>query len=118
MSAVNPSQVLRAPHTVSVAPTETTLDSFTRAELRTAKRITVQVYHANAGQVFTGIVYVKQTGMTDFAIYDDTQLVAASTVSKIIVVDTGGFDLIEVRGTLSGAGGNVQTGTTRISNSP
>ena len=101
---------------MAVAATETTLDTFTRVELRTAKRVTTQVYHANAGQVFAGIIYRRQTGMTAFAVYDDVTLAnVASGISKDIVIDCEGSDEIEVRGTLSGLGGNVQTGTTRNS---
>ena len=105
------------PRLVPVAASETTLESYTRAELRTSKRLVVQVYHANAAQVFAGIIYRRQTGMTGFAVYDDVTLSGVvSGQSKDIVIDTEGTDEIELRGTLSGAGGNVQTGTTRIPN--
>ena len=117
--SVGQSTVLRTPRLVAVAPTETTLESYTRLEIRTAKRITVQVYHANAAQTFSGIVYRRQAGMTGYVVYDDVTLAGVvSGASKDLVIDCEGTDEIEVRGTLSGAGGNVQTGTTRISNSP
>lgn len=117
--SVNPSQVLRAPHTVAVAPTETTIESFTRLELRTASRVTVQVYNANALQTFAGIIYAKQTSMSEFAVYDDVTLASVGPlISKQVVIDTLGIDLLEFRGRQSGAGGDVQTGTTRVSNSP
>jgi len=117
--STNPSTVLRSPHTVAVAPTETTLESFTRTQLQTAKRITVQVYNADGAQTFAGIIYRKQTGMSGYAVYDDVTFAAVTFgTSKDLVVDVEGTDVCELRGTMSGAGGNVQSGVIRISNSP
>lgn len=116
--STNRFSVLRAPHTVAVAPTDTTLESFTRDELHTARRVTLQAYNADAAQTFVGIVYRKQTGMTEFSVYDDVTFSAVLPLtSRSLVLDVEGGDLFEFRGTQSGAGGNVQSGATKVSNS-
>lgn len=113
--SVSQSAALRAPHTVAVTPTEKTLDSLTRDELKTTSRVAVQVYNADATQTFNGIIYRKQTGMTGWAVFDSNSLagVGPLTAAPVVDLDVSSTDLLEVRGTMSGLGGNVQIGIMR-----
>jgi hypothetical protein len=111
--------VLRAPHTVAVAPTETLLDALTREETRSTAALTVQIYNPDASQTCTVILYRKQTGMTEWSVWDSVSFAAVlplTSVSADFLVGT--TDLIEIRGTQSGAGGDVQIGIIRRAANP
>jgi hypothetical protein len=116
--SVNPATTLRAAHTVAVAPTETLLDSFTREELRTAKRITYQVYNPTA-QTFAGIIYLKVAGVSVFApsTMPDFANVAPGD-SALAHIDVEGVDALEIRGLLDGLGGDIEAGATRKAATP
>lgn len=117
--SVSQSSPLVAPVTVTVAPTETTLCSFTRDTLKGAKRVTVQVYNANASQTFVGLVYRRKAGMSAWALSTLSDFVSVGPLSSAMAdLDVEGTDELEVRGTMSGAGGNVQVGATRKAATP
>lgn len=96
-----------------VATTESTLASFTRDQLRTARKIVVQVYNPTA-QTFTGKVYRKKSGMSGFAVLPVSEFdnIPAGE-SGMADIDVEGTDQLEVRGQLSGLGGNMQVGANR-----
>lgn len=101
-----------------VAPTETTLAAFTRDQLRTARKIVVQVYNPTA-QTFTGTVYRKKQGMTVFAVLPVPELASiAPGASEMADIDVEGTDQLEVRGYLSGLGGDMQIGANRKASAP
>lgn len=116
--STNPSATLRAPHTVSVGPTETTLDSFTREELRSAKRITYQIYNPSA-ETFAGLVYLRKSGMTVFApsTMPDFANIAPGD-SAIAHIDVEGADEMEIRGLMDGLGADVEAGASRKAATP
>lgn len=116
--SVNPSATLRAAHIEPVAPTETTLDSFTREELRSAKRITYQIYNPTA-QTFSGTVYLKLVGMSVFApsTMPDFANIAPGD-SAIAHIDVEGVDGLEIRGLLDGIGGDVDAAASRKAATP
>jgi hypothetical protein len=117
--SVSQSSPLVAPVTVVVAPTETTLCSFARDTLKGAKRVTVQVYNANAAQTFVGVVYRRKTGMSAWAPSTIGDFASVGPLTSVMAdLDVEGTDELELRGTMSGAGGNVQVGATRKAATP
>lgn len=117
--SVSPSTVLLDPTSVSVAPTETTLAAFTREQLRTAKRIVVQVCNLDGSQTFSGIIYRKKSSMADFAPSSIGDFASVGPgLSAMVDLDIEGTDQLEVRGTMSGAGGSVQIGANRKAATP
>ncbi len=105
---------LRAVATVAVAPTETTIASLTRDELKGAKRVTVYIYNADATQTFAGLVYRKMTNGTAYAPSTLPDFGSIGPLTAAMAdLDVEGTDLVEIRGTQSGAGGNVQIGVNR-----
>jgi hypothetical protein len=117
--SVSISSPLVAPVTVAVAPTETTVCSFKRGTLQGAKRITIQVSNLDATQTFNGTVYRRKAGMAAWApstIPDFTDLLPLTSVMADL--DVEGTDELEVRGTMSGSGGDVEVGATRKAATP
>ena len=109
---------LLAPTTVTVAPTETTLASFTRDDLKRTKRVTVQI-DGHATQMLTVAIYRRQTGMTRFALSDTGLLTPVlAGESRMADLDVYGTDELEIRGYLDGAGGDVQIGVVRAAELP
>jgi len=105
--------------TVAVAPTETTVLSVSRESLRGAKRITVGVQNDDGTQVFAGTVYRRLAGMTVWAastLGDFASIAAGAAV--VADLDVEGTDELELRGTMSGAGGNVTVKATRKAATP
>lgn len=117
--SVSVSAPLLAPTTVAVAPTETVVCSFTRDSLKGAKRLTVQVSNADATQTFAGTVYRRLRGMTLWtaSTIGDFGSIAPST-AVVADLDVEGTDEVEVRGTMSGAGGNVSVAANRKAATP
>lgn len=117
--SVNPASPLQTPVTVAVAPTETTVLTVTRDSLRAARRITVQIYNADAAQTFAGVVYRKVRNMTAYAVSTLPDFSSIGPLSSVMAdLDVEGTDELQIRGTMSGAGGNVQVGATRKGDSP
>jgi hypothetical protein len=116
---VSTSSPLNAVTTVAVAPTETVVLSVARESLRGAKRITVGVQNDDGSQTFAGTVYRRLAGMTVWAAstIGDFGSIAAGT-SVVADLDVEGTDELEVRGTMSGAGGNVRVKATRKAATP
>lgn len=116
--SINPTATLRTAHLVTVGPTETTLDAFTREELRSAKRVTYQVHNPTA-QTFAGLVYSRVRGMPDLApsTMPDFANVAPGATA-IAHIDVEGLDEMEVRGQLDGLGGDVEAGASRKTATP
>lgn len=110
---------LAAATTVAVAPTETTILSVSRDTLRGAKRLTVGVENLDATQSFTGAVYRRMSGMTAWAqspLADFASILAGAAV--VADLDVEGTDELEVRGTMSGAGGDVLVRANRKAATP
>lgn len=106
---------LVAATTVAVAPTETTLCSLTRTMLRGAERVSVQVYNTDAAQTFVGTVYRRKADMGAWAASTLPDFSSVGALSSVMAdIDVEGTDELEVRGTMSGAGGDVQIGVTKV----
>lgn len=119
MSTISLSVGLRAAHTTAVGPTETTVDSFTADELRAAKRITLQVVNLDPTQTFTGILYRKKTGMSAWAPSTMPDFSSIGPLGSAMAdIDVEGTDQLELRGTMDGLGGDVQSGATRKAATP
>jgi len=117
--SVTHSSPLVAPVFVVVAPTETTLCSFTRDQLKGAKRVTVQVFNMDAAQTFTGTVYRRKAGMDAWAPSTVPDFFSVNALLSVMAdLDVEGTDELEVRGSMSGAGGTVQIGATRKASTP
>ncbi len=117
--SVSNSAIITAISTVAVAPTQTTLMTWTKEQLRGAKRITAYVYNADAAQVFTGTVQRRMAGSTTWAsssIPDFSSIPALTAVMADL--DVEGSDEVRIVGTMSGAGGDVQCGATRKAATP
>ena len=117
--SVSNSAVLTALNTVAVAPTQTTLMTWTKEQLRGAKRVTVYLYNADASQTFTGTIQRRMTsgtGWANSALPDLTGLTALT--AAMVDLDVEGSDEVRIVGTMSGAGGNVQCGATRKAATP
>lgn len=117
--SVSQSSPLTGPTTVAVAPTETTLCSFNRDTLKGASRITVQVYNTDAAQTFAGIVYRRKANMSAWAPSTITDFSSVDPLTSAMAdLDVAGTDELELRGTMSGAGGDIQVGATRKAATP
>lgn len=117
--SVSNSATLSALATVSVAPTQTTLMTWTKDQLKGAKRVTAYVYNADASQTFVGYVQRRMSGSTTWATspIPDFSSIAAQT-AVMADLDVEGSDEVRIVGTMSGAGGNVQCGATRKAATP
>ena len=117
--SVSTSSPLSVATTVAVAPTETTVLSVARESMRGAKRLTVGIENKDGSQVFAGMVYRRMSGMTAWAAstIGDFASIAAGT-SVVADLDVEGTDEVEVRGTMSGAGGNVLVKANRKAATP
>jgi hypothetical protein len=104
---------------VTVAPTETTVASFARSMLNGAKRVTVQVVNLDVTQTFVGVVYRKKSGMSAWAPSTMPDFASIGPLTSVMAdLDVEGTDLLEIRGTMSGAGGDVEVGATRKAATP
>jgi hypothetical protein len=79
----------------------------------------VGVQNDDGSQTFAGTVYRRLAGMTVWAAstIGDFGSIAAGT-SVVADLDVEGTDELEVRGTMSGAGGNVRVKATRKAATP
>ena len=117
--SVTQSSPLVAPVTAAVAPAETTQCSFSRDQLKGAKRVTVQVHNTDATQTFAGTVYRRKAGMTAWAPSTVPDFSSVNPLSSVMCdLDVEGTDELELRGVMSGAGGGVVVGATRKASSP
>lgn len=116
---VSNSATLSALATVTVAPTQTTLMTWTKEQLRGAKRVTAYVYNTDAAQTFVGTVQRRMTNGTAWAssTISDFSSIAAQT-AVMADLDVEGSDEVRIVGTMSGAGGDVQCGATRKAATP
>lgn len=117
--SVSISGPLSAAVTVAVAPTETTVLSVSRDTLRGAKRLTVGVENLDGTQSFTGAVYRRMSGMTAWAASSVADFASMTAGSSVVAdLDVEGTDELEVRGTMSGAGGDVLVRANRKASTP
>ena len=116
---VSNSATLTALNTVAVAPTTTVLMTWTKDQLKGAKRVTAYVYNADAAQTFVGIVQRRMTNATAWA---DSPLPDFSSIAPLTAVmadlDVEGSDEVRVVGSASGAGLNALCGATRKAATP
>jgi len=116
---VSTSSPLNSVTTVAVAPTETTVLSVARESLRGAKRLTVGVQNDDGSQTFAGTVYRRLNGMTTWAASTLSDFASVAAGSAVVAdIDVEGTDELELRGTMSGAGGNVKVKATRKAATP
>lgn len=117
--SVSNSATLTALATLAIAPTQTTLMTWTKDALRGAKRVTAYVYNQDASQTFTGYVQRRMTNATSWATSSipDFSSIAAQT-AVMTDLDVEGSDEVRIVGTASGAGLNVQCGATRKAATP
>lgn len=116
---VSISSPLNSATIVAVAPTETTILSVSRESLRGAKRLTVGVENKDGSQTFAGTIYRRMSGMTAWAassLGDYASIAAGASV--VADLDVEGTDELELRGTMSGAGGNVLVKANRKAATP
>jgi hypothetical protein len=97
---------ITGPVTVAVAPTETTV-----ATVDTTSRAVcaIQVDNLDGSQTFTGTVYARVSASGAWApttLPDFTGLGPGASVAP--AMDTTGYSGIQLRGLMSGAGGNVR----------
>lgn len=108
-----------AASTVSVAPTETTVLSVGRELLRAAKRLTVQLYNADGSQTFAGTIYRRMSGINNWAASSFEDFASVGPLTSVVAdLDVEGTDYLELRGTMSGAGGDVQVAASRKGATP
>lgn len=100
--------------TVAIAPTETVVVALGVTYWGTATRVSIQVVNLNGSQLFVGVVYRRKYGMSAWAQAPnaDFESIPAGE-SRMMDLDSFGTDELEVRGYMSGAGGNVQVGDSK-----
>lgn len=105
--------------TVAVAPTATVLMTWTKDQLRGAKRVTAYVYNADAVQTFAGLVQRRMTNGTAWATSTISDFSSVAALTAVMAdLDVEGSDEVRLVGTASGAGLNVQCGATRKAATP
>jgi hypothetical protein len=110
--------VVSAPTVISVAPTETVLLRVSREHCRASKRVTVQITNNDGSQTFSGTVYRRLNGMA-FAPSTLADFVAVAAGDSVVAdLDTEATEELEIRGTMSGAGGNVTVAAVRRAYTP
>lgn len=116
---VSNSATLTALNTVAVAPTTTVLMTWTKDQLKGAKRVTAYVYNADAAQTFVGVVQRRMTNATAWATSTIPDFSSTGPLSAVMAdLDVEGSDEVRLVGTMSGAGGDVQCGATRKAATP
>lgn len=93
--------------TVSVAPTETVVVQV--AALDGVKRLHLQVTNLDGTQTFSGTVWTRnyeETALSQSTLPDFSSVAAGE--SRAAVIDVEGVPYVELRGAMSGAGGNVR----------
>ena len=117
--SVSTSSPLNSVATVAVAPTETVVLSVSREKLRGAKRITVGLQNDDGSQTFAGTIYRRLNGMTVWAASSIGDFASVTAGTAVVAdLDVEGTDELELRGTMSGAGGNVKVKATRKAATP
>jgi len=105
-----------APVTVAVAPTETTVLTL---DCRAVDTVAVQLVNTDGSQTFNGTVYRRTAAETTYApstVPDFAGLAPGSSVMADL--DVRGSAYVQLRGTMSGIGGNVRASYTRRANTP
>jgi len=116
---VSVSSPLNAVTTVSVAPVETTVLSVSRETLRGAKRITVGVQNDDPSQTFVGALYRRLSGMSVWAQSSIGDFASIGPGAAVVAdLDVEGTDELELRGYMSGIGGDVRVKATRKAAAP
>jgi hypothetical protein len=105
--------------TVAVAPTETVVMSLARVNLRGSRRITTYLSNEDAAQTFSGIVYRRLAGTVIWAASSMPDFSSVGPLGSVMAdLDVEGTDELELRGTMSGAGGNVKVVANRKAATP
>lgn len=117
--SVSISSPLISATTVTVGATETTVLSVDRDTLRGAKRLTVGVENLDGTQTFAGVVYRRMNGMSTWAAsaIPDFSIINAG-MAVVADLDVEGTDELELRGTMSGLGGDVLVKANRKASTP
>lgn len=94
------------PTVVTVAPTETVVLT---QDIATREDFSVQVVNLDPAQTFAGTVYVRAQGETAWAPADYGAFSAVAPLASVLApMPVKGIAAIELRGTMSGAGGDVR----------
>jgi hypothetical protein len=87
--------------------------------MKGAKQVTIQVVNLDATQTFVGIVYRRKAGMSAWAPSTLPDFSSVGPLASVMVdIPVRGTDELELRGTMSGIGGNMQVGATRMAATP
>ena len=117
--SVSNSATLTALATMAVAPTTTVLMSWTKDQLRGAKRVTAYVYNQDATQTLTGTVQRRMYNGTAWASSSLPDFSSVSPLTAVVAdLDVEGSDEVRLVATASGAGLNAQCGATRKAATP
>ena len=117
--SVSNSATLTALSTVAVAPTQTTLMTWTKDQLRGAKRVTAYVYNPDATQILSGTVQRRMSGSTAWASSSISDFSSIPPQTAVMAdLDVEGSDEVRIVGTMDGAGADVQCGATRKAATP
>lgn len=96
---------------VAVAPTETVVLSYALGELKATGRVGVQLVNMDATQTFTGGIRRRKYGMSAWAIAADSFFTSiAPMTSELADIDVYDTEELEVFGSMSGAGGDIEVG--------
>lgn len=116
---VSNSATLTALNTVEVAPTTTVLMTWTKDQLKGAKRVTAYVYNSDAAQTFVGSVQRRMANATAWATSTLSDFSSIGPQTAVMAdLDVEGSDEVRIVGTASGAGLDVQCGATRKAATP
>lgn len=102
--------------TVSVAPTETTLLTI---DCRSTDTVAIQLVNTDGAQTFNGTVYRRTATEATYApstLPDFQGLAPGASVMADIDVRSSAY--LQLRGTMSGIGGNVRASYTRRASTP
>jgi hypothetical protein len=119
VSGVNLTTQWNIPTVVAVAPTETVVLQLDSTLLRGARRAIVQVENMDLAQTFSGSIWRRLRGMPGYAQATLPDYLSVTAGQNVCVdLDIEGSDFVQVRGVMSGAGGNVRIAANRKAATP
>lgn len=92
--------------TVAVAPTETTIATL---DVSAKRRVQLQVVNLDAAQTFVGTLYTRTLYESEWAPSPFPDFSSVGPLASVApVLDLEGIAAVELRGYMSGAGGDVR----------
>lgn len=114
MSHVVSTALLVPATTVAVAPTSTTVVNIDREDLRGARVLVIQLSNLDPSQTFSGALYSRIRDMSLWAARSNLEFESVAPGTSVVAdINIEGTDELELRGAMSGAGGDVQVGVVR-----